>query len=46
MGQTRPLGVFLFISRNKYCTNLTINDKSEGGVLGTRAQDGGRRRIH
>ena len=39
MGQT----LFLFISffsRDKYGTNLTINDKSVDGVLGTRTWGG------
>ena len=33
----------LFTIKEKYGTNLTINDKSVDGVLGTRTQDGRRR---
>ena len=39
MGQTRPLfGLFRSFSHYKYSTNLTINDKSIDGVLGTRTR--------
>ena len=42
MGQTRPLFVyFSLFSRDKHSSNLTINDKSIDGVLGTRTQGGG-----
>ena len=34
--QTRPLFVcFSFFSHNKYSRNITVNDKSIDGVLGT-----------
>ena len=32
--------LFLFFSHDKYRTNMTINDKRIGGVLGTRTQGG------
>ena len=32
--------LFSFFSQDKYSTNLTINDKSIDGVLGTRTQGG------
>ena len=44
MGQTRPLFGFYFRSfsqhKDKYSTNVTINDKSIDGVLGSRTQGG------
>ena len=40
-GQTRPFCLFLFFSHDKYSTNLTINDKSIYGLLGTRTRAGG-----
>ena len=42
MGETRrPLFVyFSFFSHDNYITNLTINDKSVDGVLGTQTQGG------
>ena len=41
MGQTWPLFVyFLFLSHDKYSTNLTLNDKSIDNMLGTRTQGG------
>ena len=39
MGQARPLlCLFSFFSHDKYSTNLTINDKSVDGMLGTQTQ--------
>ena len=38
MGQTRP--IFGLFSYDKYSTNLTINDKSVDGVLGTQTRGG------
>ena len=32
--------LFSFFSRDKYITNLTVNDKSIDGVLGTRTRGG------
>ena len=41
MEQTRPLFVhFSSFSHDKYSTNLTINDKSVDGMLGTRTRGG------
>ena len=37
MGQVRPL-FCLFLSHDKYSTNLTINEKSVDGVLETRTR--------
>ena len=43
MGQIRPI-LFIFVlfshCKDKYSTNLTINDKSIDGVLGSRTQGG------
>ena len=40
MGQTRPILIISFFSHDKYSTNLTINDKSVDGMLGTRTLGG------
>ena len=41
MGQTRPLFyLFRSFSHDKYSTNLTRNDKSIDGVLGTQTRGG------
>ena len=40
MGQTRPILIISFFSHDKYSTNLTINDKSVDGVLGTQTRGG------
>ena len=43
MAQTRPLFVYFCSFNMTYSTNLTINDKNEDGVLGTRIR--GRRLV-
>ena len=44
MGQTRPLFLFIFVlfshHMEKYSTNLTINEKSVDGMLGSRTRGG------
>ena len=35
-----PFCIFLFLSHDKYSTNLTINDKSIDGVFGIRTRGG------
>ena len=44
MGQTRPLFLFIFVlfshRMDKYSTNLTINEKSVDGMLGSRTRGG------
>ena len=35
-----PFCIFLFLSHDKYSTNLTINDKSIDGVIGNRTWGG------
>ena len=40
MGYCPPFCLFSFVSHDKYSTNLSINDKSVDGVLGTQTWGG------